>query len=112
MNCNDIQEQLALGESVPTQASEHIRSCVSCTNVALAYSEIDRLLEGTSLSTVVPEGFADRVMAALAHPPVRWWERRTVQIAFTNAAAGISIFNVIRFLFRILVPSLSLGGSP
>lgn len=112
MNCNVFQEQLALGGSVSAQVSEHIRSCLNCTNVALAYSEIDRLLEGTSRSTVVPEGFADRVMAALAHPSPRWWEGRAVQIALTNAAAGISLFNLIRFLFRILVPSLSLGGSP
>jgi hypothetical protein len=112
MNCNDVQEQLALGEGVSAEVSIHIRSCLSCTNIALAYSEIDRLLEDTSHSTVVPDGFADRVMVALAKPPARWWEGRAVQIALTNAAAGISLFNLIRFLFRILVPSLSLGGSP
>lgn len=112
MNCNEIQERLALGETGSAQVGEHIRSCPGCTQVAASYSEIDRLLEETSQSTNVPEGFADRVMAALTHPKAAWWERRSIQIAIANLAAGITLLNLIRFLFRFLVPSLSLGGSP
>jgi hypothetical protein len=44
--------------------------------------------------------------------PLRWFERRWVQVGLVQVGALFSLFNLFRFVLRVLVPSLSLGGSP
>jgi hypothetical protein len=56
-------------------------------------------------------------MATLANEPVtvaplRWFERRWVQLGLVQVGALVSLFNLFRFVLRVLVPTLSLGGSP
>ena len=80
MNCNQVQETIARGETLGPHERAHAAACVVC-------GDRDGILEPTGRSPEagpaesVPEGFADGVMATLANEPVtvaplRWFERR------------------------------------
>jgi hypothetical protein len=112
MDCNQVQEMVARGECLAPVESAHAAGCVACAAVVESWGQLDALLRDDS---AVPQGFADRVMAALAYQPVaslRWFERRWVQVGLVQVGALVSLFNLFRFVLRVLVPSLSLGGSP
>ena len=114
MDCNRVQEMVARGECLAPAESAHAAVCVACSAVVASWGELDALLRDDSAVTV-PHGFADRVMAAIADEPVatlRWFERRWVQVGLVHVGALASLFNLFRFVLRVLVPSLSLGGSP
>jgi anti-sigma factor RsiW len=116
MDCNQVQEMVVHGESLGPVESAHAAVCVACSAVIESWGQLDALLhDGPAVA--VPEGFADRVMAAIADQanpvaPLRWFERRWVQVGLVQVAAVFSLFNLFRFVLRVLVPSLSLGGSP
>jgi anti-sigma factor RsiW len=116
MDCNQVQEMVARGESLGPDERAHVAVCVACGSVVQSWSQLDALLRG-DLTGTVPDGFADRVMAAVAHEParvapLRWFERRWVQLGLVQVGALVSLFNLFRFVLRVLYPSLSLGGSP
>ncbi len=114
MDCNQVQEIVARGECLAPAESAHAAVCVACAAVVESWGRLDALLQD-DLAAAVPEGFADRVMAAIAEEPVaplRWFERRWVQLGLVQVGALFSLFNLFRFVLRVLVPSLSLGGSP
>ena len=112
--CNRIQEDIAAGAGLDPEAQRHVAECTGCAPVAAAYSLLDATLE--AFAPEVPAGFADRVMALIgqddAPSPLRWFERRWVQIAFAHAAAACTVFNVARFVVRIFVADIALGGTP
>ena len=114
-SCNETQEKIASGVSLDGDEQRHAVTCPHCASVASTYSLLDATLE-TFAPALVPAGFADRVMARLAAddrpPPLRWFERRVVQIALANAAAICAVFNLARFLAHIFVSDIALGGTP
>ncbi|HJX62657.1 MAG TPA: hypothetical protein VJ860_01750 [Polyangia bacterium] len=116
MNCNQVQETIARGETLGPDEAAHAAVCVGCGAVMESWGHLDELLQSGPAQTL-PESFADRVMAAIADEPVvvaplRWFERRWVQLGLVQAGALFSLFNLFRFVLRVLVPTLSLGGSP
>ena len=112
--CNHIQETIARGAVLDAQAQRHVVDCSHCAPVAAAYSLLDGALE--AFAAEVPRGFADRVMALIAEDdvpaPLRWFERRWIQIGFAHAAAACALFNVARFVMNIFVSNVALGGTP
>ena len=105
----------------PAQTA-HAASCASCGALTRQMADLDKAFAG-HLDVHVPEGFADRVMARL--PPASaarearrgltarlngLLERRSVQIALAHAGAAVTIANLIRFVFSLLVPATSLGA--
>jgi anti-sigma factor RsiW len=116
MDCNQVQEMVARGECLAPAESAHAAGCVACAAVVASWGQLDALLRDDSAVTV-PHGFADRVMAAIVDEPgtvapLHWFERRWVQVGLVQVGALFSLFNLFRFVLRVLVPSLSLGGSP
>ena len=116
MDCNQVQEMVARGESLGPDERAHAAVCVACSAVVESWGQLDALLQG-DLTGMVPDGFVDRVMAAIADEPalvapLRWFERRWVQLGLVQVGALVSLFNLFRFVLRVLYPSLSLGGSP
>ena len=110
--CNHIQETIARGAALDAEAQRHVVDCSHCAPVAAAYSLLDGALE--SFGPDVPPGFADRVMALVAEDdaPLRWFERRWIQIGFAHAAAACALFNVARFVMGVFVSNVALGGTP
>jgi len=82
--------------------------------VAETYSLLDASLE--SLVEPVPAGFAERVMSRLAKDeparPKRRFDGNWTELAFAGAAMGCAVLNTVRFLAGILLPTVSLGGTP
>jgi anti-sigma factor RsiW len=116
MDCNQVQEMVARGESLGSDERAHAAVCVACRAVVESWGQLDALLQGDPAGTV-PDGFADRVMAAIADEPtrvapLRWFERRWVQLGLVQVGALVSLFNLFRFVLRVLYPSLSIGESP
>jgi hypothetical protein len=114
IDCIEVQERIALGELLPEPERLHLSSCAHCSAVAEAYSLLDASLE--SLSEPVPHGFAERVMSRLAaHEvtrPRRWFDAGWVELALANVALICALLNTVRFLAGVLVPTVSLGGTP
>jgi hypothetical protein len=116
MDCNWVQEMVARDEGLGPDERAHAAVCATCGAVLESWAHLDALL-GENPAGGVPEGFADRVMAAFAEQsvmvaPLHWFERRWVQVGLVQVGALVSLFNLFRFVLRVLVPSLSLGGSP
>jgi anti-sigma factor RsiW len=115
MDCNRVQELIADGESLDQEDRAHLAACNRCGAVVEAWGQLDALLREEA-DQGVPEGFADRVMAAIDQQALvavpRWFERPWVQVGLLQVGALVSLFNLFRFVLRVLVPSLSLGGCP
>jgi anti-sigma factor RsiW len=114
MDCNQVQEMVAQCESLGPAERAHVAACAACSAVAESWGQLEALLRDDPAVTV-PDGFADRVMASIAEQPrpaARWFERRWVQYGMVQVGALVSLFNLFRFVLRLLVPSLSLGGTP
>ncbi|HYP77668.1 MAG TPA: hypothetical protein VER12_16975 [Polyangiaceae bacterium] len=112
--CTDVQERIALGESLLDEESRHLASCERCSRVAEMSARLDASLE--SLFEPVPDGFADRVMhrlsASQSIPARSWLDAPWVELALANAALVCALVNAVRFLAGVLLPSVSLGGTP
>lgn len=110
MSCNEIQEQLARGINLTPEQRAHAASCPRCLKVATTFSLLDETL-GT-LAAEVPADFADRVMEAVhAEVPARgWMGRQWIQLAVVSGSLVVGLFNLLRFLMGVLVPSVGLGG--
>jgi hypothetical protein len=113
-HCTEVQERIALGQPLSEAERHHLSSCERCGPVAETYSLLDASLE--SLAEPVPQGFADRVMNALAAHEVarspRWFDAGWVELALTNVALLCAVLNTARFLAGVLIPSVSLGAMP
>lgn len=113
-DCVEIQELLALGGRLSDHQSHHVTECPSCAAVAAQWLVLDSVFQGDG-GTDVPDGFADAVMKRVESEdtaPTGWLDRRWVQVALANAAALVTMANVVRFVARLLVPVTSLGGTP
>jgi hypothetical protein len=112
--CAKVQERIALGEQLPDSEQIHLSGCERCTRVAETYSLLDASLE--SLAEPVPSAFADRVMNRIAEHelarPTRWFHAGWAELALANAALAGALLNTLRFLADVLIPSVSLGGTP
>jgi hypothetical protein len=75
MDCNQVQEMVARGESFGPDERAHAAVCVACSAVVESWSQLDALLRGDPTGEV-PEGFADRVIAAVTDEPTRVAHRR------------------------------------
>jgi hypothetical protein len=113
-HCIKVQERIALGEPLSDSERIHLSSCEQCGQVAETYSLLDASLE--SLAEPVPQGFVDRVMNRLpAHELARsprWFDAGWVELALANVALICALLNTVRFLAGVLIPSVSLGGTP
>jgi len=113
-DCTEIQERIALGQPLFEAQRVHLSNCERCSHVAETFSRLDASLE--SLLEPVPDGFADRVMSRIAllegARARRWFDARWVELALTNAALVCALVNTVRFLASVLIPSVSLGGTP
>ena len=83
MDCNRVQEMVARGECVGPAERAHAAVCAACSAVVESWGQLDALLQDDPAVTV-PQGFADRVMAAIADQPgtvapLRWFERRAIR---------------------------------
>ena len=114
MKCGEIQEAVAMGRNLPAEAQAHVLACQACAGVAASYCELDQWLDAAAARVVVPEGFADRIMAALPTeaPLPGFWRHPWVHVVFANAAAGVCLFNLLRLVLRFVIPSPGLGGMP
>ena len=113
-DCTEIQERIALGQPLRDGERVHLSSCEPCSHVAETYSRLDVSL--SSLAEPVPDGFADRVMVRIAElegaRSRRWFDAHWVELALTNAALVCALVNTVRFLASVLIPTVSLGGTP
>lgn len=117
--CNRYQEGIVAGEALDEAGQTHVLSCTSCSRVASEWLALDAAIaEGLDGGPQVPEGFADRVMAALpvaaGAPPraARLLERRWLHIALANVGLAVAVTNLLRFVFATLFPAATLGGVP
>lgn len=114
--CDTIQERIARDEPLEDAAGRHVAACAACAAVLATWSALDADLRADAgKDAVVPDGFADRVMAALppqpaTRPPLL--DRPWFQLALVNAGALAGAVNLLRLLFSALVPNTSLGGTP
>jgi hypothetical protein len=113
-DCTKVQERIALGQPLAEAERAHLSDCKHCALVAETHSLLDASLE--ALAEPVPDGFADRVMSQLAALEVarssRWFNAGWVELALANAALVCALVNTLRFLAGVLIPSVSLGGTP
>jgi len=113
-DCTEIQERIALGQPLRDAQHVHLSSCERCSHVAETFSRLDASLE--ALVEPVPDGFADRLMTRIAvlegERSRRWFDARWVELGLTNAALVCALVNTVRFLASVLIPSVSLGGTP
>ena len=113
-HCTEVQERIALGEPLADAERLHLSSCEHCNAIAEAYSLLDASLE--LLAEPVPHGFADRVMSRLTAFEVagsrRWINAGWAELALANVALICALVNTVRFLASVLIPSVSLGGTP
>ena len=119
VSCNALQERIVVGEALDEVGQAHVLACASCSRLATEWMALDSLVAGgLDGGVVVPDGFADRVMAAIVPAPIsvsRLEEllgKRWVQLALTQVGFAVAIANLIRFVFSSLVPGASLGGVP
>jgi hypothetical protein len=117
MDCNEVQEKVALGQRLAPTESAHVAVCAACGRVAEAWGTLDLALDEVRPVVEVPAGFADTVMRAIAEEEgetcaLRWFDHRWVQVGLANVGALVSLYNLVRFVARVLVPSLSFGGTP
>jgi hypothetical protein len=112
--CIEVQERIALEEPLSDSERAHLADCQRCTRVAETYSLLDESLE--RLVEQVPEGFADRVLIRLAAQEgarsKRWLDTSWAEIAFANLALFCALLNTLHFLAGVLIPTVSLGGTP
>ena len=92
-------------------------ACAGCGRLAAEFVALDALVsDGIDGGIVVPDGFADRVMADLGAEgaAVSRFEsllgRRWVQLALAQVGLAVAIANLLRFVFSTLMPAASLGG--
>jgi hypothetical protein len=120
-SCNDVQEKIARGLLTAAPDRAHAVSCPACAAVAQEWSLVQAAIDDAQSEGVVPDGFADRVMARLGDDlendqpqpaSAGLWERRWVQVVLANVGAVFTLANVLRFVVRVLVPSTSLGALP
>ncbi len=112
MSCSEIQEQLARGQALTPEQRGHAASCPRCVKVATTFSLLDETL--AAIVTEVPADFADRVMAQVrAEVPARgWMSQQWILFAVVSGSLAVGLFNLLRFLVGVLVPSVGLGGMP
>jgi hypothetical protein len=115
--CNAIQEHIVAGEILDETDQAHPLSCVRCSRFVAEWLALDSLIaEEIDGKVVVPDGFADRVMAKIepaADATSRvdvLLGRRWVQLALTQVGLAVAIANLLRFVFSTLLPASSLGG--
>jgi hypothetical protein len=115
--CNAIQERIVAGEVLDENSQAHTLSCVRCSRFVAEWLALDSLIaEEIDGKIVVPDGFADRVMAKIetaADATSRvdaLLGRRWVQLALTQVGLAVAIANLLRFVFSTLLPASSLGG--
>ena len=115
--CTAIQERIVLGEVLDPASQSHVLACASCEKLAAEWLALDsQVADGIDGGVVVPDGFAERVMASLAQSPAdssrfeNLLGRRWVQLALTQVGLAVAIANLLRFVFASLVPGASLGG--
>jgi hypothetical protein len=106
-----------VGEVLDENNQAHTLSCVSCSRFVAEWLALDSLIaEEIDGKVVVPDGFADRVMAKIvpaADATSRvdaLLRRRWVQLALTQVGLAVAIANLLRFVFSTLLPASSLGG--
>lgn len=113
-DCTEVQERIALGRPLRDAHHVHLSNCEPCSHVAETFSRLDAGLE--SLVEPVPDGFADRLMNRLevlqGERSRRWFDARWVELGLANAALVCALVNTVRFLASVLIPSVSLGGTP
>jgi hypothetical protein len=90
---------------------------MSCSRFVSEWLALDSLIaEEINDKVVVPDGFADRVMARIepaADATSRFdtlLGRRWVQLALTQVGLAVAIANLLRFVFSTLLSASSLGG--
>ncbi len=121
LSCNLIQERIVAGETLDEREQAHALACASCARVAAEWLALDSAIaDGIDGGIVVPDGFADRVMAGLhkasdgaprtATRLERALGRRWVQLALAQVGLVVALANVVRFVLSALVPAASLGG--
>jgi hypothetical protein len=115
--CTIIQERIVLGQILDENSQSHVLACAGCGRLAADFMALDALVaSGIDGGIVVPDGFADRVMAGLGPEAVaasrleRLLGRRWVQLALTQVGLAVAIANLVRFVFSTLMPAASLGG--
>ena len=109
--CTDLQERIAQGERLSDHGQQHLLDCAACAAVAAGYSRLDATLRG--LRDEVPDGFADRVLARIAHdrdaaPPLKRW----LLLALAPVCALMAAGNVAWFVLSSLLPAAGLGSAP
>ncbi len=116
-SCNAIQERIVLGEALDETSQAHVLACASCSRLAAEWLALDsQVADGIDGGIVVPDSFADRVMASLRQEPVAASRfelllgRRWVQLALAHVGLAVAIANVLRFVLATVVSATSLGG--
>src|SRR5512138_943110 len=100
--CNLYQERIVAGETLDETGQDHVVSCASCGRVAREWLALDAAIaEGLDDGPQVPDGFADRVMAALpvetaaSSRLARLLDRRWLQVALANVGLAVALSNLL-----------------
>jgi hypothetical protein len=116
-SCNAIQERIVMGDALDDTSQTHVLACAGCSRMAAEWVALNsQVADGIDGGIDVPDGFAERVMAALGPEPAvasrfeQLLGRRWVQLVLTQVGLAVAIANLLRFVFSTLVPGASLGG--
>jgi hypothetical protein len=117
--CNDIQERLVAGAPLDEADQTHVLACPTCGRLASEHARLEAAFVDSLESSVrVPLGFADQVMATIAHERAqspqrldRLIARPWVQIVLAHVGLAVAIANVLRVVLASLLPTTSLGGA-
>lgn len=117
LSCSRVQESIVAGAAMDANDQAHAVACPACARVAAECMALEGMVVEEMNGVVVPDGFADRVMARLGDDVAvsrldGWLGRRWVQLALAQVGLAVAIVNVVRFVLATLVPAASLGGAP
>lgn len=116
--CERTQEIIALGSELSMLEREHIDGCTSCNSLMEEY-QLLTLLVSELADSDVPDGFADAVMKKIEMEEQavedngmlgisRFFEKLmmipSVQYLAFGFGGVVSILNLIKFVFYVLIP--------
>lgn len=118
--CNRVQESLAWSRELSEEDQKHVLGCSQCNRVATEAATLDAIVV-SQLDPVVPENFAEKVMARISNEMAlplgssrseRFFDRlssllsrESVQVAMAPLGFVFAIGNLIRFVFAVLLPA-------
>jgi hypothetical protein len=119
ISCDAIQQAMAIGEKLSDAQTSHVHTCNYCSALQSELAQLDQRMQ-QAMSTAVPPGFADRVMAqlpasSLPASETRWTEKllgtftasRLLQTAWLGVGIVIGVSHILRFVIGLFIAGMA-----